>query len=44
MMNFIYAIPNEIGWMMVGLVGIFVIVMIAKIIKLFHDEYFVEED
>lgn len=44
MMNFIYAIPNEIGWMMVGLVGIFVIIMIAKIVKLFRDEYFTEEE
>ena len=44
MMNFIYTIPNEIGWAIVGLIGIFVIVMIAKIIKLFHDEYFTEEE
>ena len=43
MMNFIYTIPNAIGWMMVGLIGAFVILMIVKIIKLFRDEYFTEE-
>ena len=33
MLKMICAIPEEIGWVIVGFIGVFTLVMVAKVVK-----------
>ena len=35
MLKMICVIPEEIGWVIVGFVGVFTLIMLAKVVKVF---------